>query len=87
MIFMTEQQIHNLSQFYEDKYIADKLTRIVKEAGFKYNYTVIKKEEKLFFVVSDLIADPKNKRGTFYYYEYEDADKSFFDAFEKETPT
>lgn len=71
----------------EDKYIANKLTRIVKEAGFKYNYTVIKKEDKLFFAACDLIADPENERGTFYYYEYESADKSFFDAFDKGTPT
>ncbi|RLB93741.1 MAG: hypothetical protein DRH26_03140 [Deltaproteobacteria bacterium] len=71
----------------EDKYIANNLTRLVKEAGFKYAYTIIKKDDKLFFVASDVIADPENKRGTFYYYEYEDADKNFINAFEKETPT
>jgi PAS domain S-box-containing protein len=71
----------------EDKYIADKLTRIVKETDFKYNYTIIKKGDKLFFVASDLVADPENERGTFYYYEYEGADESFFNAFEKKTPT
>jgi len=71
----------------EDKYVANRLTKIVKEAGFKYNYTVIKKEDKLFFAACDLIADPKNERGTFYYFEYESADESFFDAFEKANPT
>ena len=71
----------------EDKYIARKLTSLVKEAGFKYTYTIIKKDDKLFFIASDLIADPENERGTFYYQEYEEADKSFINAFEKETPT
>ena len=71
----------------EDKYVADKLTRIAKETDFKYNYMVIKKDDKLFFTASDLIVDPENERGTFYYYEYEGADDSFLDAFEKETPT
>lgn len=71
----------------DDKYIANKLTSLVKEAGFKYAYTIIKNDDKLFFVACDLIADPENERGTFYYYEYEGADESFFNAFEKETPT
>ncbi len=71
----------------EDKQIADNLTKIVKEAGFKYNYTIIKNDNKLFFAACDLIADPENERGTFYYYEYEDADVSFFNAFEKRVPT
>ncbi|MDA3787661.1 MAG: PAS domain S-box protein [Desulfobacula sp.] len=71
----------------EDKYIANKLTNLVRETGFKYAYTVIKKEDKLFFVACDLIADPENERGTFYYYEYEGADEGFINAFEKETPT
>ncbi len=34
----------------EDKYIADKLTRIVKETDFKYNYTIIKKRGQTFFL-------------------------------------
>ena len=71
----------------EDKYIANKLTRILEETDFKYNYTIIKKDEKLLFAACDLIADPENERGTFYFYEYEDADESFFAAFKKETPT
>ena len=70
----------------EDKYIATKLTSLVKEAGFKYAYTIIKKDDKLFFVACDLIADPENERGTFYYYEYEGADESFFKAFNQEVP-
>lgn len=71
----------------EDKYIANKLTSLVKETGFKYVYTIIKKEDKLFFVAGDLTANPENERGTFYYYEYEGADESFINAFKNETPT
>ena len=71
----------------EDRYIARKLTALVQKAGFKYSYTIIKKGDKLFFVASDVMADPENKRGTFYFQEYKDADQSFIDAFAKETPT
>jgi PAS domain S-box-containing protein len=71
----------------EDKYIANKLTKLVNEAGFKYTYTIIKREGKLFFIVSDIVADPENERGTFYYYEYENPGQSFIDAFEKDIPT
>ncbi len=49
----------------EDKYIAHKLTKLIKETGFKYTYTIVKKEDKLFFIASDIVADPENKRGTF----------------------
>ncbi|MDM8536419.1 HD domain-containing phosphohydrolase [Desulfobacterales bacterium HSG17] len=70
----------------ENKYIARKLTRLVKEAGFKYTYTIIKKDDKLFFIAADNI-DPENERDTFYYYEYEEADEVFINAFEKKTPT
>ena len=69
----------------EDKYLAHKFTRLVKEAGFKYAYTIIKQEGKLFFVACDLVEDPENERRTFYFYEYEDADDIFFKAFEKKT--
>ena len=71
----------------EDRYVSEKLTRIVRETIFKYNYTIVKKDNTLFFVASDLIADPENERGTFYFYEYENADQNFYDAFEKKTPT
>ncbi len=71
----------------EDKYIARKLTSLVKEVDCKYTYTIIKKDEKLFFIASDNIEESKNERGTFYYYEYEEADEIFINAFEKKTPT
>jgi two-component system cell cycle sensor histidine kinase/response regulator CckA len=71
----------------QDKYIAHKLTKLIKETGFKYTYTIVKKGGKLFFIASDITADPKNKRGTFYFYPYEEADESFFKAFGQDTPT
>jgi len=71
----------------EDKYIARKLTSLVKDVGFKYTYTIIKKDDKLFFIAGDTIEEPENERGTFYYYEYEEADEIFINAFEKKTPT
>lgn len=71
----------------EDKYISNKLTKLVKETSLKYTYTIIKKGNHLFFVVSDIISDPETKRGTFYFYPYLEADKSFIDAFDKEKPT
>ena len=70
----------------EDKYVADKLTRFLKETGFKYAYTIVKKADRLFFVASDVVADPETNRGTFYFYPYEDADESFFKAFDQDTP-
>jgi len=70
----------------EDKYIANKLTKLVNETGLKYIYSVIKRGNRLFFIVSDLIADPKSERGTWYYYQYKEADKSFFDAFDQDDP-
>lgn len=71
----------------EDKYFASKLTELIKEAGFKYAYTIIKQKNSLYFVACDLVEDPKNERGTFYFYEYKNADKSFYQAFEKKEPT
>ena len=71
----------------EDKYIANKLSKLVKETGFKYFYSVIKKDNGLFFVASDLIAEPKSERGTWYYLPYKKADKSFFDAFDHKEPS
>ncbi|MCG8688665.1 MAG: PAS domain S-box protein [Desulfobacterales bacterium] len=71
----------------EDKYLANKLTRLVKETGFKYAYTVIKKGDKLFFAACDLIEDSGNERGTFYFYDYEGADEIFLNAFNKEAAT
>jgi len=71
----------------EDRYIANKLTRLIKETGFKYTYTIVKKKGGLFFIAGDLIIDSETKRGTFYYYPYEDADDSFFKAFDRDTPT
>jgi len=71
----------------EDLYYARKLTRLVKETGFKYMYSVIKRGESLYFVVSDLVEDPKTDRRTFYYHKYDEADKSFYDAFESRGPT
>ncbi len=70
----------------EDMAIARKLTNLIKETGFKYTYTIVKKQDKLFFVASDITADPSSKRGTFYFYSYEDADEIFFKAFEQDTP-
>ncbi len=71
----------------EDKYIAHKLTKLIKETGFKYTYTIVKKGDKLFFITSDIVADPETKRRTFYFYPYEEADESFFKAFDQVTPT
>jgi PAS domain S-box-containing protein len=70
----------------EDKSIAHKLTKLIKETGFKYTYTIVKKGDKLFFVAGDIAADPETKRGTFYFYPYEEADESFFRAFEQDKP-
>lgn len=71
----------------EDKYIANKLTKLTKETGFKYAYTIIKKGGKLFFVASDLLENPGTNRGTFYFFPYEGADASFINAFDKEEAT
>ena len=71
----------------EDKSLARKLTKLIKETGFKYTYTIIKKGDKLFFAASDIIADPQTKRGTFYFYPYEEADESFLKAFGQDRPT
>lgn len=71
----------------EDKYIAHKLTKLVKETGFKYLYSIVKKRDRLFFVACDIVANPETKRGTFYFYPYDDADESFIRAFEQDTPT
>ena len=71
----------------EDKYIADKLTNLVKDTDFKYAYTLIKQGEKLFFVASDISADPGTKRGTFYFYHYKEADESFMNAFDGQAPS
>ena len=71
----------------EDRHIADKLTRLVRTTGLKYAYTIIKKEDKLFFVASDITADPETERGTFYFFPYDEADPVFNQAFEKETPS
>ena len=66
----------------EDHHLALKLTRFVMEIGFKYAYTVIKKDDRLLFVVADLTSDPETERGTYYFYPYDDADESFYRAFE-----
>ncbi|MFH1980353.1 MAG: ATP-binding protein [Pseudomonadota bacterium] len=71
----------------EDKYIANKLTKLVKETSLKYAYTIIKQGQKLFFVASDISADPETERGTFYFYQYEGADDTFISAFEKKVPS
>jgi len=71
----------------EDKYLANKLTNLIKETGFKYTYTIIKQGEKLFFVAGDIVEDSETERGTFYFYPYEEADESFFKAFQQEIPT
>lgn len=71
----------------EDKHIADKLTKLIKETDFKYTYTIIKQGGKLFFVASDISADPETKRGTFYFYHYEQAHEDFINAFDKEQPS
>lgn len=71
----------------EDMYLTEKLTKFVKETGLKYIYSIVKKEEKLFFVVADTTADPETPRGTFYFYFYEGADASFFKAFDQDIPT
>jgi len=71
----------------EDKYFANKLTKLIKETGFKYTYTIARKEDRLFFIASDLTVDPEAKRGTWYFYPYEKADQSFIKAFDQDTPT
>jgi len=71
----------------EDKYIADKLTKLIKEIDFKYTYTIIKQKEELFFIASDISADPESTRGTFYFHPYENADASFITAFDKKEPS
>jgi len=71
----------------EDRYLANKITKLIRETGFKYTYTIVKKKNGLFFIIGDLTADPETKRGTFYYYPYEDADDSFIKAFDRDTPT
>jgi two-component system cell cycle sensor histidine kinase/response regulator CckA len=71
----------------EDQYIANKLTKLIEEIGFKYTYTIIKQGEKLFFVASDISAEPETKRGTFYFFHYEEADESFIKAFDRDEPT
>jgi PAS domain S-box-containing protein len=71
----------------EDKNIARKLTKLVEETKLKYTYTIINKENELFFVASDITADPKTERETFYFYPYAEADESFINAFKKNEPT
>jgi len=71
----------------EDKYIAHKLTKFIKETGLKYAYTIVEKGGALFFVASDLPVDFETKRGTYYFYPYEEADESFVKAFDQEKPT
>jgi len=71
----------------EDQFIARKLTKLIKETGFKYIYTIVKKGNNLFFAASDITADPKTKRGTFYFYPYAEADESFIKAFDRDKPT
>ncbi len=71
----------------EDAYIVRKLMKLTEETDIKYIYTVIKKGDKLFFV-ADMILDAETERGTLYFYDYTDeADKSFFAAFDSTTPT
>ncbi len=77
----------------EDMDIVNKFNDYIKETGIKYTYTIIKKNEKLFFVASDVITDPKeagskSNRDTYYFYDYtKEADKSFFEAFNRSEPT
>lgn len=71
----------------EDQYLSKKFTRFVKDTGFKYAYTVLKKEGKLYFIISDVTAAPETKRGTYYFYLYEKADESYFNALENQLPT
>ena len=71
----------------EDTYIANKLTNLIKETGFKYTYTIIQQGAELFFVASDISVDPETKRGTFYFYHYQEADKCFINAFGKQGPS
>lgn len=73
-------------QIPEDRYNAHKFTEFIKETGFKYAYTIVKKGDKLFFIASDIAADPKSDRGTYYFYPYEEADEIFFKAFNQNTP-
>jgi len=70
----------------EDVYIVHKMIRLTKETGIKYAYTIIKQGERLFFATTVVLLD--TKRGTYYYHDYtEEADKSFFEAFDRTTPT
>ncbi len=66
----------------EDKFWAEKLTHFVEETGLKFAYTVIKQNDQLYFVFSDLTLDPETQRGTYYYYPYDDAALIFLKAFE-----
>jgi len=71
----------------EDKEIAEKITNLINETSFRYAYTIVKKGGELFFIAGDITEDPKTKRGTFYFYPYEEAGESFFKAFNQEIPT
>jgi two-component system cell cycle sensor histidine kinase/response regulator CckA len=70
----------------EDKSTANKLTMLIRETGFKYAYTIVKQDDSLFFIASDISANPDTKRGTFYYYKYKEADESFYKAFDQKEP-
>jgi PAS domain S-box-containing protein len=77
----------------EDRSNVNKFKDYVKDVGIKYAYTVIKRNERLFFIVTEGLIEPEkadSKRGrvTYYFYDYtEEADKSFFEAFDVSTPT
>lgn len=71
----------------EDRYLANKLTSMTLETGFKYAYTVIQSDGSLFFAACDINADPETARGTFYFYPYEGADEIFLQAFNRKDAT
>jgi hypothetical protein len=71
----------------EDITIANQLTKLVSETGFKYIYSIVKKDNKLYFVTSDLTANPESDRGTWFYYHYKEADQSFYNALDQEEAT
>ncbi len=71
----------------EDLSVSAKLTRLVRDTDLKYAYTIIKEQERLFFVASDTEARPQTERGTFYFVAYDEADKVFFQAFDVDGPS
>ncbi len=71
----------------EDQHLSRKFTNFAKDTGFKYVYTVLKKEGKLYFIISDVTVNPETTRGTYYFYLYEKANENYYKAFDTQLPT